>query len=185
MQPYEYVYIICDQIWFDQHSHHSNPDCCIVYAQHLIFMFTYHYHCFDFLICLCFSMHLYCLSICKASIIVFSMYALACLPPEKKRCSIRKMMLPVTTRVIQSIWSLVSIKFCSILMNDQTHICSICKRKTMRHSYTIYRVCCQKEVHRNCTVFSPDEFTLNRKIHIGTVDYVMKIYFHSITLKMI
>ena len=47
-QLYEYVYIICDQIWFDQHSHHSNPDCCIVNAHHLISMFTYHYHCFDF-----------------------------------------------------------------------------------------------------------------------------------------
>ena len=32
----------------------------------------------------------------------------------------------------------------------------------MRHSYTIYCVCCQREVHRNCTVLSPDEFTLTR-----------------------
>ena len=36
-----------------------------------------------FFICLCFSMNLYCLSICKASVIVFSLYALACLPTEK------------------------------------------------------------------------------------------------------
>ena len=50
----------------------------------------------------------------------------------------------------------------SILMNDQTHICSICKRKTMRHSYTIYCVCCQREVHINCTVLSPDEIARAR-----------------------
>ena len=32
----------------------------------------------------------------------------------------------------------------------------------MLHSYTIYCVCCQREVNRNCTVLSPDEFALAR-----------------------
>ena len=42
-----------------------------------------------------FSMHSYCLSICKASVIVFSMYTLTCLPPEKKCCNIRKWYYPL------------------------------------------------------------------------------------------
>ena len=47
-------------------------------------------------------------------------------------------------------------------MNDLALSCPICKRKTMRQSYTIYSVCCRRKVHRNCTVLSPDEFALAR-----------------------
>ena len=47
-------------------------------------------------------------------------------------------------------------------MNDLALICPICKRKTMRHSYTIYCVCCRRKVHRNCTVLSPDKLALAR-----------------------
>ena len=53
-QPYEYVYIICDQIWFDQHSHHSNPDCGIVYAHHLFLCSLTTTIVLIFFICLCF-----------------------------------------------------------------------------------------------------------------------------------
>ena len=52
--------------------------------------------------------------------------------------------------------------FWSLSMNDLALICPICKRKTMRQSYTNYCVCFRRKVHRNCTVLSPDEFAWAR-----------------------
>ena len=44
-------------------------------------------------------------------------------------------------------------------MDDQKNTCPICERKILNHSYFIHCNCCHRNVHRNCTPFSGDEFT--------------------------
>ena len=44
-------------------------------------------------------------------------------------------------------------------MDDRNSTCPICERNILNHSYFIHCNCCHRNVHRNCTPFSGDEFT--------------------------
>ena len=44
-------------------------------------------------------------------------------------------------------------------MDDRNNTCPICERNILNHSYFIHYSCCHRNVHRNCTPFSGDEFT--------------------------
>ena len=45
-------------------------------------------------------------------------------------------------------------------MNDPLYTCPIYYKKILRHSYIVCCQCCWKRVHRNCTIFSHEEFLL-------------------------